>query len=342
MITVQKQLRQEGELIDSLAKLSQLKEQGGGDKTGKGGGSSGGLKNTLKKIKPTGKKKRQRNSTAPEISAEALKGLKKEQAQKPSKDGGAGRGLFGKKTSKEKEGGSPSQKKSESDVPRESPERQMAIPAIKEEERVMQEPVSSVDDGWLSQKSEIQFSEYARDPSAPIPSLPHSKTDPAITYHTDLSQVSLSSSIPEEALSTQSSFEAVPLEQLAPPSRGHPEAGSGGGSQDAAPGESDVIVGEEGERGEEGEKDFRKGCPSLYDDYGDEQHKLNLKHVLKFLESCNETSPVDLGSLVDWDGWTLASKELMLVLNTYIIIMIIVVYCSTEFPGARSHSSSRI
>ena len=315
LITVQKQLRQQGELIDSLAKLSQLKEQGGGEKTGKGGGSSGGLKNTLKKMKPTGKKKRQRNITAPEISAEALKGLKKEQVQKPSKDGGAGRGLFGKKTSKEKEGGSPSQKRSEPDVLRESSERQVAIGAIKEEEHVTQEPMSSADDGWLSQKSEIQFSEYARYSSAPMPSLPHSKTDPALTYHTDLSQVSLSSSIPEEALSsTQSSFEAVPLEQLAPPSRGHPEAGSGGGSQDASPGpwESDVIVGEEGERRGEGEeKDFRKGCPALYDDYGDEQHKLNLKHVLKFLESCNETRPVDLSSLVDWDGWTLASKELM-------------------------------
>ena len=300
-------MQQEGELIDSLAKLSQLKEQGGGEKAGKSGGSSGGLKNTLKKMKPTGKKKRQRNSTAPEISAEALKGLKKEQVQKPGKDG-AGRGLFGKKSSKEKEGGSP-QKKPEPDVPRVSPERQVAISAIKEEEHAMQDPLSGADDGWLSQKSEIQFSDYARDPSAPIPSLPHSKTEPNITYHLDLSQVSLSSSIPEEALSTQSSFEAVPLEQLAPPSRGHPEAGSGGGSQDASPGGSDVMVGEEGREGEE--KDFRKGCPGLYDNYGDEQHKLNLKHVLKFLESCNETSPLDLTTLVDWDGWTLTSKELM-------------------------------
>ena len=43
---------------------------------------------------------------------------------------------------------------------------------------------------------------------------------------------------------------------------------------------------------------FRKGCPTLYDDYGDEQHKLNLKHVLKFLDMCNETSPVDLTVLI--------------------------------------------
>lgn len=257
-------------------------------------------------MKPSGKKKRQRNITAPEITVEALKGLRKEETQKTAKDAG-GRGLFGKKpTSKEKEGGA-LQKKPGQEIS--SPQ---AISAIKEEE-----PLRVMD----KEKNE-RFSEYAlasHDLSATVPNLSHSKTEPAISYQPELSQVSLSSSIPEEALSTQSSLEAVPLEQLAPPSRGHPEADSGGGSQEAlklSPGGSDVIVvGREEEEaeleGEGMEKDFRKGCPALYDDYGDEQHKLNLKHVLKFLETCNETSPVDLTTLEDWDGWTLATKELM-------------------------------
>lgn len=287
LIAVQKKLRQEGELIDSLAKLSQLREQGGGTKAGTGSG--GGLKNTLKKMKPAGKKKRQRNVTAPEITAEALKGLRKEQTAKPSKDS---RGLFGKKPAKsEKEGGSP-RKSEQQEGGRET--------TIREE---ISSPAADA-----PPKSESRLSQYAP-PTVGEQSaaLPHSKTDPALSYqtHPDLSQISLSSSIPEEADSTQSSLEGVALEQLAPPSGGHPEEvepGGGGGEE---------VQGESEAREEVEEKDFRKGCPELYDDYGDEQHKLNLKHVLKFLESCNETNPVDLSCLVDWDGWTLASKEVM-------------------------------
>ena len=285
---MQKKLRREGELIDSLSKLSQFREQGG-EKAGKSGaGSGGGLKNTFKKMKPAGKKKRQRNVTAPEISAEALKGLRKEQQAKPAKES-VGRGLFGKKPAKsEKEGGSPRKAEQEREK------------VIREEETNLQELAG---DRPLSQKSDSHLSEYAPPISEdalapPVSTLSHSKTDSAISYHQqpDLSQLSLSSSIPEEAGSTQSSIEGVALEQLAPPTL---EVGSGGGSQEVEVREEVV------------EKDFRKGCPELYDGYGDEQHKLNLKHVLKFLESCNEASPVDLSCLVDWDGWTLASKEVM-------------------------------
>ena len=311
---VQKKLRQEGELIDSLGKLSELKEQrGGGDRAGKSGGGSGsgGLKNTLKRMKPAGKKKRQRNVTAPEISAEALKVLRKDQTAKP----GAGRGLFGKKTSKEREGGSPTKKQEQETVkasPGNQAVRQSAVTAVREEAHV--EPLNSTEEGVLSQRSELEYAVTGDLASATMPTLSHSKTDPGLSYHPDLSQVSLSSSIPEETLSTQSSVEAVPMDQLAPPTLSHPQtdSGGGGGGRDGSPGGSDVVPGEEGEKEEEeGEEDFRKGCPGLYDDYGDEQHKLNLKHVLKFLETCNESSPVDLSSLVDWDGWTLASKEVM-------------------------------
>ena len=292
LIAVQKKLRYEGELIDSLAKLSLLREQGGDKAAKSGAGSGGGLKNTLKKMKPAGKKKRQRNVTAPEISAEALKGLRKEQAVKPGKDG---RGLFGKKPAKsEKEGGSP--RKTDQDGVRETTIR---------EEGNDQPVISSAGDG--PPKSESRLSEYAPPTVGELPAapLPHSKTDPSLSYqtHADLSQLSLSSSIPEEAASTQSSLEGVALEQLAPPSGGNTEyAGpGGGGSEDRVQGGKEEVE----------ERDFRKGCPELYNDYGDEQHKLNLKHVLKFLESCNETSPVDLSSLVDWDGWTLVSKGVM-------------------------------
>ena len=288
---VQKKLRQEGELIDSLGKLSHLRETGGGDKGGKSGAGSGsGLKHTLKKMKPSGKKKRQRNVTAPEITVEALKVLRKEQSGKPGRDG---RGLFGKKPAKSEKEGSP-RKADASEGAKEA--------VIHEEERV-----GSVEP---PPKSESRLSEYAPPTVGELPAapLPHSKTDPSLSYqtHPDLSQLSLSSSIPEEAGSTQSSLEGVALEQLAPPSGGHvEEAGSGGGGEEGDRGGSEV-------KDEEVEvRDYRKGCPELYDDYGDEQHKMNLKHVMKFLESCNETNPADLSCLVDWDGWTLASKEVM-------------------------------
>ena len=323
---VRKNLRQDGEVIDSLSRLANLKEQLG-EKPGKTMGSTGGLKNTLKKMKPTGKKKRQRNITAPELSVEALRDLNKEQGQKAGKEGGkeGGRWLFGR--SKEKE--SPPQKKPEHEAMKRSPElRRTTVPSIKEEDQRALESFSSTDDMSLSQKSEPRLSEFhltTRDRAATLPNLSRSRTDTNINYHQDLSQISLSPSIPEETFSTQSSFEAVPLEQLAPPSHGHREAGSGGSQSGSKlspnssvmeDGLAEKVEGEErGEEREAGEEEwaryFQKGCPSLYEDYGDEQHKLNLKHVMKFLESCNETAPVDLGILQDWDGWSLSTKELV-------------------------------
>ena len=322
LIAVQKKLKHEGELIDSLAKLSQLKEQGG-DKAGKsGGGSGGGLKNTLKKMKPAGKKKRQRNVTAPEITAEALKGLRKEQSGKATKDG---RSLFGKKTSKtEKEGGSP--KKGEQ-------QEEVKDTGIKEEE-----PLTATEDGVLSDCRFSEFSVASQELPAAVPalsSLSHSKTDPAISHQLqpELSQLSLSSSIPEETGSTQSSLEAVDMEQITSPSVGQLGVGleSPEGPRISQGRASDDEKEEDGE-----ERDFRKGCPELYDDYGDEQHKLNLKHVLKFLEGCNETSPVDLNCLVDWDGWTLASKEVMLAL-LFLSISVLISMSLSPPPPSHTH-----
>ena len=325
---VQKKLRQEGELIDSLAWIAKLKEQGG-DKIGRSASSAGGLKNTLKKMKPAGKKKRQRNITAPEISPEAWEGLKKAVDGKVGKEGKegkeGGRGLFGKWSSKEKEVGGTPPRKQEPEVVKAVTERDVSerpgmterapvVPVIKEEELAAQDSTSSADD--LSQKSEPRFSDFhltVGERASTLPNLSRSKTDTNINYQTDLSQLSLTPSIPEEIFSTQSSFEAIPLEQLAPASQGHGEASSAGTSPHTPSGSAEEREGTgQGELQEIDEmlKDFRKGCPSLYEDYGDEQHKLNLKHVLKFLESCHESRPLELSVLQEWDGWTLASKEI--------------------------------
>ena len=66
----------------------------------------------------------------------------------------------------------------------------------------------------------------------------------------------------------------------------------------------------EGGSGDLDEEGFRKGSLKLYWEFGDKQHKLNLQRVKEFLKSSGEMEPVDLGVLLDWEGWMLASKEI--------------------------------
>ena len=56
---------------------------------------------------------------------------------------------------------------------------------------------------------------------------------------------------------------------------------------------------------------FRRGCSRMYLEYGNKDHKLNLERVEEFLKSSMETEPVDLNILRDWDGWVMASKDIV-------------------------------
>ena len=56
---------------------------------------------------------------------------------------------------------------------------------------------------------------------------------------------------------------------------------------------------------------FRRGCSRMYIEYGNKDHKLNLERVEEFLKSSGEMEPVDLAILRDWDGWVMASKDIM-------------------------------
>ena len=58
---------------------------------------------------------------------------------------------------------------------------------------------------------------------------------------------------------------------------------------------------------------FSQNHPSIYKDFGDETHKEQMQHVQEFLESAEESEPVDLEvlGLQDWDGWMMAAKDLM-------------------------------
>lgn len=56
---------------------------------------------------------------------------------------------------------------------------------------------------------------------------------------------------------------------------------------------------------------FRRGCSRMYLEYGKKDHKLNLERVEEFLKSSGEMEPVDLNILRDWDGWVMASKDIV-------------------------------
>lgn len=50
---------------------------------------------------------------------------------------------------------------------------------------------------------------------------------------------------------------------------------------------------------------------SLYACFGGEKHRQILGTIQEFLESSGEFEPVDLSILHDWDGWTIASSEIV-------------------------------
>ena len=50
---------------------------------------------------------------------------------------------------------------------------------------------------------------------------------------------------------------------------------------------------------------------SLYACFGGEKHRQILGTIQEFLESSGEFEPVDLSVLQDWDGWTIASGEIV-------------------------------
>ena len=50
---------------------------------------------------------------------------------------------------------------------------------------------------------------------------------------------------------------------------------------------------------------------TVYERFGDETHRRSLHKVHEFLESTGEHKPVDMTVLHDWDGWTIASRDVV-------------------------------
>ena len=290
--------------------------------------SSGGagLKNTWKRLK--GKKKKQRNLTAPEISPQTME-FARAQAGKPAAldtleedkgSSGGGHGFFGKRSkSKEKVNtvSTPQLKKQDSQTSQASPKnKRRDVVGVKDEEILRTESPSSAEDTSLSQKSDSRLSD--EQPLKFHNLLKRSTTDSVLVAHSDFvfsesSKLSLSPSgtfagMEEEPLSTQSSSDANV--QISPFHRPPDGSSSTGFLPNGDVMEERTNTREIEESKEAAEDDFRQGCPTLYGEFGDKQHKLNLKRVQQFLESSGEMMPEDLRILQDWDGWVLASKDI--------------------------------
>ena len=178
-------------------------------------------------------------------------------------------------------------------------------------------PLSSAEDTSLSQKSDLRFSD---DHERSQPLLKSSKSEQLIHDQSDLSQASKSSLPPygtfvthDESLSTQSSSDVnihiSPMHQsVEDHERVPPDFLSNEHMKDTEENGDDML---EEVQGQSEAREDDKSTLRLYTDFGDEIHKLNLKKVQEFLESCGETEPLDLSTLRHWDGWTMASREIM-------------------------------
>lgn len=49
----------------------------------------------------------------------------------------------------------------------------------------------------------------------------------------------------------------------------------------------------------------------VYDSFGSEKHKESLQRIEEYMKSINENKPCDLSVLQDWDGWAVASKDIV-------------------------------
>ena len=339
LISVQKHLKRENNVESTMAQLNRLNElRGEKSKTGSSGSGGAGLKNTWKRLK--GKKKKQRNLTAPEISPQSLQsavslsssssGKKMSADLAPVKES-EGESTIGKENGKRsgskdklhaiKHQDSDNQKpatSSPSHISAKSRNRKSSLGSREEFHRA--ESRSSVEDTSLSQKSDLRFSDEHSVGDKTTPShTGSSKVDLVLSQPTDCSQASAKLShsqsenfvTHEDHLSTQSSSDVnIQLSPLVYEQNQFLDGEQAPAVDIGFLSNSHLTLTEKEQR-EMMERDFTKGSPSIYTGNRDKQHTLNLKRVQEFLESSGEMEPVDLSLIRDWDGWVMASREIV-------------------------------
>lgn len=306
-----KNKEEEQALTSRINRLNDLRAGGGTPKPKDGGGSAAGgsgtgggtgLISTWKKLK--GKKKKQRNLTAPEISTQDIKAVSMMNDTSTStltpvmerdKKEGKTKTRFGRKQSKDKSGLDPKELRTSS-VAEIVFKNDLADSPLLSEETSLSQMSPSLDGSHVDPAaSDIDVT--------PPPAIPSS--DIIVLEPLDLSQtsekhsgVSLSQSEPftgtDEHFNTQSSTSETAI------SSGLTETNEGWDNKEVL-NEDDIHY----------EGTNFQGSSRMYKEYGSKQHKLNLERVHTFLESSGETEAVDLSVLQDWDGWMVASREIM-------------------------------
>lgn len=300
--------------------VSKIKEGGSGSSGGTGGGGTG-IKSTWKKLK--GKKKKQRNMTAPEIRTQDLKdainehesrknprGLAALKEDEDDKKGGEkSKSPYSKKQIKEKSSTEPlnSSKLKSPEVSEIVFRNERAESPVSSEETLLSQPILSESSDSLNPQLEVEIE---------LTSPSRSENDVIILEPLELSQasgsgkhsgVSLSQSETytgtDEHVSTQSSSDVVIV------------------LNDDLNQESnfDVVWNDGSEIKEEqsisvddyAHNSYLNGSAMLYEEFGSKHHKLNLERVHEFLESSKEMKPWDLSLLNDWDGWMVARKNIV-------------------------------
>lgn len=323
----------------SLAQLNKLNElRGEKPKVVSSSSSGAGLKSTWKRLK--GKKKKQSNLTAPETNLPSLESdhspssspSRKRNSLGPLKENegesgeGKGKGLFGKwSASKDKQHTLTKQDSVSQETASNSPSytspgssSRRKSPMGSGEDFHRPESRSSMEDNLLSQKSDMRSSDEYLDGDKTSRHMNSSKVDLVLSQPIGYPQTSakLSRSQSENLVthkghfSTQSSSDAnvqlMPLEDEHDPSL----SGEQNLMDHGFLANGHLVLSEE-QQHELMERDFTKGCPSIYAEYGDKQHKMNLRGVQEFLESSGEMEPVDLSVIQDWDGWVMATREIV-------------------------------
>lgn len=360
LLNLRKNLKQQEAVEDVMMRLNKLNEIRGGTPKhlpsasnssslspgGVGGAAGGGASTGIWRKLKGGKKKKQRNLTAPEITTqEVAEAASQTNAQNNStispvkehdgamdkvdvdkkesrKDGGKGKGLFGRKGGKEK---------SSPDTKNTKRKSRDSTGMGKKDEVVLRNDLamtpSDSEEVALSQRSDQSLSQ-ASATQADLSSSPAlNRASNAIVLEVlDLSQSSGKHPSPSSSLltstqaalnenhsSTQSSSDVGIPNSSATPEAGTPHTQDDDRGSSTWDGREDVKGGE-GEGGDEDYNEYHsylQGSASLYKEFGSKQHKLSLKKVQEFLESSNEMKPVDLMLLQDWDGWIVAVREIV-------------------------------
>jgi hypothetical protein len=291
-------------------------KDGGTSGGGAGAGGGTGLISTWKKLK--GKKKKQRNLTAPEISSQDIKAAsitddshtsvtptlpslkeseKKEGGKSEKKD--AAKARFGGR--KQSKGAEPKDVRSVSSAAEIVFKNDMADSPLLTEETSLSQMSPSLDgsshtdpaigniDGTLSAMSGSKSCDV-------IVLEPLNLSQTSAGKH---SGMSLSQSEPmDEHFNTQSSTSETAISsELAEVQHGNDGWDNKGLSKN-----EDVHY--------EG-SNFQRADTILYKNFGSKEHRLNLQRVQAFLESSGEMEAADLSVLQEWDGWMVANREIV-------------------------------